>query len=268
MASLEASLLSITCYVLAAVGLCRVTQVDFEQRRVGPVFRSRKNRVFKIQMDQGMGVAKVYPQDRIEEAQAEFELLKKCSDLGITVPAPIETASNTLVMAYVEGENVADVVDDMLIREPVSRTRNDVRAPPLAQRLGDWLASFHRAFRSEFCRGDTILRNFLISDDRICGLDFEEAHDGDPLQDVGELCASILGMRPLFGPLNFDLASNMTSCYWEALGRNSSDELSEWIAVGLEHYAKFREDGGVLRDWARRFRSEGLSLLEESVPES
>jgi tRNA A-37 threonylcarbamoyl transferase component Bud32 len=268
MCSREASLLSITCYVLAADSSCRMTPVDFEERRVGGVFRSRKNRVFKIRMEEGMGVAKVYPEARIGAAQAEFRLLKRCSDHGVLVPTPIELASNTIVMAYVDGENVADVVDGILAREHGARARVDDRAGLLAKRLADWLASFHRAFRFELCRGDTILRNFMISDDRIYGIDFEEAHYGDALQDIGELCASILGMRPLFGPLNFKLTSYMVSGYWKAIGRNRSAELSEWIAVGLEHYAKFREDGEFLQDWAHRFRSEGPALLEKSTSES
>jgi tRNA A-37 threonylcarbamoyl transferase component Bud32 len=242
--------------------------VDIEQRRVGGVLRSRKNRVFKIQMEEGVGVAKVYPEARVETAQAEFRLLKRCSDYGVPAPAPIELVSNTIVMAYVDGENVADVVDSILVNTHTSQAGDDDRAVLLADKLSDWLASFHRAFRFDLCRGDTILRNFLISGGRIYGLDFEEAHDGDTLQDVGELCTSILGMTPLFGPANFDFASEMVNSYWKAIGRNRSEELSEWIAAGLEHYAKFREDGRILRDWGRRFRSEGPALLEQAAPES
>ena len=239
--------------------------LDFQKYQVGEPFKSRKNRVFRIRTDSRIQVAKVYPISSSDAARAEFQLLNKCVESHLTVPKPHELADSTIVMAYVDGSNVADLVDRLLSGERPTHRKDDVTFHSLARGLAEWLASFHRAFECKLCRGDTILRNFLLSKDTIFGLDFEEAHEGDPILDLGELCANVLGMRPLFSSLNFEFASDIVNGYWDATGKNRSEDISESIAIGLEHYAKFREDGGILQGWAQRFRNEGAVLLEQSV---
>ncbi len=238
---------------------------DFESHRIGEVFKSRKNRVFRIRTDSEVRVAKVYPRDNVATAKAEFDLLTRCFEHHLPVPTPIELADDTIVMSYLEGPTVSEIADSLLTGGKVSQGRYDVTVDSLAKGLADWLASFHVAFDNELCRGDTILRNFVLSNGRVFGLDFEEAHEGDPILDLGELCANVLGMRPLFSRNNFELASDMLSSYWRITGEDRKADISDAIAVGLEHYARFRQDGGVLQEWARKFREEGSGLLEQPL---
>jgi len=243
-------------------------ETDFERYRIGEVFRSRKNRVFKIRFKGETRVAKVHSQMNSSAANAEYQLLARCSERRLLVPAPLELAENTIVMTYLEGPNLGDLADVLLSGGPPPRDRDEITIDSLAKGLANWLASFHKAFDNELCRGDTILRNFLLSSRQIYGLDFEEAHKGDPILDMGEICANILGMRPMFGRLNFNFASKVVSEYWRATGKDRSADIPEAIAMGLEHYAKFRQDGGLLMEWARKFRSERTVLGEQTVPEA
>jgi serine/threonine-protein kinase RIO1 len=239
-----------------------LTYADLEKLRYGDVFRSRKNRVFRISSEGRTQIAKVYPSSKTDAARKEFEILRKCSDLGILVPKPIELAGNAIVMTFVDGVNASDVVDPLL-GEDVPKSSASVNG--VAEGLAEWLASFHRAFEFKFCRGDTILRNFLLSDGMTYGIDFEEAHSGDPISDIGELCASILGMRPLFGPMNIKMAASLVGRYWRSAGRNRSSDLPDSVADALEHYSGFREDGPILKARSRKIRAEGLSFLEKPL---
>jgi aminoglycoside phosphotransferase (APT) family kinase protein len=167
-------------------------------------------------------------------------------------------------MKYIDGLNVSDVADLLLSGGKAFQGRTEITLSSLSSGLSDWLASFHVSFDNTKCRGDTILRNFILSDGHIFGLDFEEAHEGDPILDLGELCANILGMRPVFSKLNFEFASMIVSSYWDAIGEARSADIGGAIAAGLEHYARFRQDGGLLEEWARKFRAEGAALLEQA----
>ena len=235
---------------------------DFEKFRIGDVFRSRKNKVFRISYEGRTLIAKVYPQSGGDSARREFEVLKKCSDLGLRVPVPIELAGSTIVMSYLEGSNMSELVDPLL--DPDELVDSD-SVNRLVEGLAGWLASFHNAFEFRLCRGDTILRNFLLSDGMTYGIDFEEVHDGDPMSDIGELCASMLGMRPLFGPKNIEMTASFVNRYWKSIGRGRSSDLPESIAGALEHYARFRDDGMVLNNWSKKIRAEGLRFLERPL---
>jgi tRNA A-37 threonylcarbamoyl transferase component Bud32 len=239
-----------------------LTQTDFEKLRVGEVFRSRKNRVFRVSYGGKTLIAKVYPSSNTDAAREEFEILQRCSDLGLRVPRPVELVGNTIVMTCVEGVNVSEAVDHLLDESTVAEPDS---VHDLAEGLADWLALFHKAFEFKFCRGDTILRNFLLSKDGIHGIDFEEAHEGDPISDIGELCASILGMRPLFGLRNMEMTSSFVDKYWKSTGEDRSSDLPESVAKALEHYARFRDDGEVLRTWSRKIRSSGMRSLEKPL---
>jgi tRNA A-37 threonylcarbamoyl transferase component Bud32 len=241
---------------------------DFEGLRVGEVFRSRKNRVFRIAYDDTICVAKVYPWANSKVASDEFDLLSRCFELGLRVPEPLELVGNTIVMTYLDGVNVADAFEPPPHDEAAQEAAEKIPFDELSEGLADWLASFHKALDLKVRRGDTILRNFIQHRGKIYGVDFEESRKGDILLDLGELCANILGMRPLFSSRNTMLTRAIISSYWEAIGRDRSDDLPEAIALGLEHYAKYRKDRKVLETLAQSFRNEGLTLLEKPKSES
>jgi len=77
---------------------------DFEKLRIGDVFRSRKNKGYSgISYEGRTLIAKVYPQSGGDSARREFEVLKKCSDLGLRVPVPIELAGARIVDVVLGG---------------------------------------------------------------------------------------------------------------------------------------------------------------------
>lgn len=214
---------------------------ELEKARVSETFKSRKNRVFTVSLDGQLYIAKVFDPGRREAAEKEFGLLTECHDKGVMVPAPFELVDRAIVMEFVRGRTAAEEFD-----------ATSARDGDLAKALADWLSSFHRAFGMHTVRGDTILRNFILSRDGMFGVDLEESGEDDPVTDLGQLCASVLSMDPLFSDRSFDFADILISRYAESTGRNIAAEVPPATARALRHYAPFRKDENDLLAWADR----------------
>jgi tRNA A-37 threonylcarbamoyl transferase component Bud32 len=226
-------------------------------------FPSRKNKVSKVLLDGKELVEKVYAADRARLATTEYDVLLHCIREGVAVPEPVELRNGSIVMKLVAGDNLSALFERSEVRHERSATSSDA----LRDGLASWLASFHRSYGFRFCRGDCILRNFIMSGDRLYGLDFEEAHEGDPLEDIGQLWTSILRLRPSFTRERFAFASAVTRAYWKLTGAERADSLPLAVADGLDHYAPFGPDGPELRRWAEIIRRDGIGTLDQRRPD-
>jgi len=235
-----------------------LTPAGLEALREGEPFRSRKNRVFRIRLEGRLAVAKIYAPERVKLAESEYHILDKCHREEGRAPRPLAVGNGTIVMEYVDGENLSEKFDRLWRDDDGSKNSLELRRL-VTDGLAEWLAQFHRIFGLREARGDTILRNFIVSESQIYGLDFEEAMERDPLSDLGEACANMLSMHPMFTPGKLVLARELAERYWHHSGTDRSAELQEAIAVALEHYSSFRADGDSMRTWARKIRIDGLS---------
>ncbi len=228
-----------------------ITLEDLEKARVGDVFRSRKNRVFKVVIGGDTLVAKVFPPDGSDRACSEHEILQACAERQIRVPRPVKLAGRALVMEYVAGRTASEALD-----APGSDAEHVLRD------VVDWLSGFHAADSSGMCRGDCVLHNFLMTSEGVVGIDFEEAHRGNPADDLGDVIASYLSMRPQFIEEKFAIAERVVSEYMSRSGRDGSGDIPLAVANSLRHYGAFRKDGALLREWADWIEREGLIFKE------
>ncbi|MFX0077656.1 MAG: phosphotransferase [Candidatus Hermodarchaeota archaeon] len=153
---------------------------------------SRRNEVYKITGTQptkstpNIVIAKLYHQPGIAH---ETSVLKTAKEHQIPVPHIIGTTSDVLVLEYISGPNLCDLI-----------TENP--KPKYGQLLAFWLAKYHDAFRRNgthtLVKGDTRIRNFLYHHNHLVGVDFEESHIGPYFEDLAVACASILDTDPLF----------------------------------------------------------------------
>lgn len=228
---------------------------DLEARRVGQLFNSKKNRVFRSVIEGRPCVVKVYRGEWRERAPIEYEVLQECLEKNVLVPRPMVLLEGAVVMALVEGENVGDEFDRTIAaRSSLDLTSEQER---LADSLARWLAKFHSAFEFRMGRGDTILRNFVFTDEGVVGLDFEESSSGDPLPDLGQLCASVLMTDPIFTERKIRFATYLADRYWTCSGQRRADELPTAISDAIRHYAQYRANGKELLSYA--------SKIEEGV---
>jgi tRNA A-37 threonylcarbamoyl transferase component Bud32 len=220
-------------------------------------FVSRKNNVVKIVKDGNTHVVKVFVGERLPLSQKEYDMLVACTSRGLSVPTPLRISDGMVMMSFVDGVNAGDVFDSISSGSSPNWSESK-EALSLVNGLSSWLASFHRAFEWKTRRGDSILRNFIVSSGRVYGIDFEESRPGDPLADLGEACAWALSTDPMFTSQKLDFARNLVSSYSRFCGQDVSKSVPNMVADALEYYARFRRDNSEMRSRARVIRSRGL----------
>lgn len=234
---------------------------------IAPPLPSRKNLVFRVRWRGRTCAAKVFGPASEERAATEYRVLGLCRERRLRTPRPIVLRDGVVIMSWLSGMPAFEVFLSRLRSAGGADSRGRgagsfeverSQVAPVLDGVAAWLAGFHRAFRCELRRGDAILKNFICSGKVIYGIDFEEAREGDPLEDVGQLCAHILASGERFMTPLFDAARYFALRYWARLGEDRSGELPRAVASGLEHYARYRRDGPLLRQWARRIRDGGL----------
>ena len=223
-------------------------------------FKSKKNTVGYVVLNGQARILKWYVPGLKKNMDAEYEILKKGS-LELAMPLPLEkdTENYVLVMSYIVGENVCDLINEQ--RMPFEEKKQVIDL------LADWLVKFHRLFKSEEgfrIRGDPSLRNFILSRGRIYGVDFEESRIGKPVEDVAGICGSILSTDPMFTDEKFQLCQLFLDTY-----RRSApwalENVNEEIAYALLERIQWRpKDEELLRKVAAKIRSKGLRVARHN----
>ncbi|MFA5479822.1 MAG: RIO1 family regulatory kinase/ATPase [Candidatus Muiribacteriota bacterium] len=128
-------------------------------------FASKKNTVFLFEDK----IFKFYVWGDIEK---EFEILKKCEKSGISVPEIKHKENNILVLEY--------------IKPDLDYTENpDIKIPEVIR----WLNVFHK--KIQISKGDQRLHNYILNNNKIYGIDFEESEKTDTFADFIDLMVTI-----------------------------------------------------------------------------
>jgi tRNA A-37 threonylcarbamoyl transferase component Bud32 len=216
--------------------------------------KSKKNTVAYITQKGKPRIIKWFVPGLKQQMKIEYNILKKgSSKLNIPTVYEMDEKNNVLLMNYLIGENLCDLIND-----ENSSTSEKERLMIL---LADWFNDFHNFFKKEkqfVIRGDPSLRNFIFTD-KLWGVDFEESRNGRPVEDLAGLCASVLTTDPMFTPEKFKLCRHFLEHYNKlAPGRiiNASDEISYAL---LEKIQWRPEDEDILRKYSKRIRENGLN---------
>ena len=223
---------------------------DLESRRIGSNFFSRKNTVFKSVSVGKIVVVKVYGASRRSLAEKEFSILKECHSRGVSVPEPIELREGAVLMEFVEGATLAESLDRYWLDGIAAAPEERLRLERTAKAIGEWLSRFHDVFDKSTTRGDSNARNFLLCGEEVFGIDFEESSRADVLDDVGQICSSILSMHPMFTQEKFDFCRSLSEAFFSASGLDRSDHLAGAIAKALRYYSSYRSDATAMLEMA------------------
>ncbi len=208
--------------------------------------QSKKNRVYLVENAAGRFVLKLYRAPHHLNSAREYQVLLRAYRCGVAVPRPCAfIEEKALLMEHIPGENLCDLLNRRCLEE-------------YAEKLAAWFAAFHRCFRRgcgrALLRGDSNLRNFVMrGDGTLFGVDFEEAAPGNPLQDLGRICASILDTKPMFTPKKAALCRRLIACYGGLTGQE-----------GLEARL-ITETAAALRETSRRRPRQRDYLLEQAA---
>lgn len=229
---------------------------DIESMRVGEIYPSRKNRVFRASLDGEIVIVKIHQENGVR-VEREFSVMDRAFKKGLSVPRPIALRDFGILMELVDGESAGSVFDSLWQETSESADLVMGRAD-FVRSVSNWLADFHRAFDFSLSRGDSVLKNFIVTRDGLTGIDFEEAVEGDPLNDLGQVCSYVLSTDPMFTDSKFQCAKDISSSYWRDAGMDRSGEISSKVAESLRYYSRFRRDGETLRRWASKIESGDL----------
>lgn len=169
-------------------------------------FKSKKNVVYKARCTKNDGnekevVVKVY-KGWPNSSQKELGMLLALREKGLTVPEVYHAGKNTIIMEYLDGHNLLDII---YWREELAENINnhDCQANRrLIDDLFSWLHDFYKLAKEITGRsiifGDINLRNFVIANEKLYGLDFEDYCEGQVEKDAGRFCAFVLTYNPAF----------------------------------------------------------------------
>ncbi|MDF1537989.1 MAG: hypothetical protein P1Q69_03710 [Candidatus Thorarchaeota archaeon] len=178
----------------------------------------------------------------------ELKLLKQSAENGLSVPKIIAAKDGVLLLDYIEGEILVD---------RIHRTFDAA----LIDDLAHWYYDFHRS--QPLLKGDPRLRNFIVADDGLFGVDFEEASKGHWTVDLGGIAASLLDTDPINDPRKRLMVWNLLDKYLELKGIERTHDIDkDYISViseTLKQTAQWRKSE-VLSDLANQIQKNGIPL--------
>lgn len=216
-------------------------------------FKSKKNTVAYVTMNDKPRVLKWFVPGFKKQMKTEYNVLENgASKLKIPFPYEFDEKNNVIIMSYITGENLCDLIND--------EKTSDKEKERLMILLADWFVRFHNLFKKDnqfHIRGDAGLRNFLLSN-RIWGVDFEESRVGKPVEDIASICSSILTTDPMFTSEKFKLCKKFIESYKNSVNWNLGDIYDELSYALLEKIQWRPDDEETLRNFSKKIREKGL----------
>jgi tRNA A-37 threonylcarbamoyl transferase component Bud32 len=175
-------------------------------------FHSKKNSVSYVLYDHKPRVLKWFAPGFYKSMENEYNVLSKVhSKLNIPFVYEKDEKNNVIIMSYINGRNLCDVIND--------DTVDFLKKKKIMSDLAIWYKNFHNFFKKDemiYIRGDSILRNFILTD-QIWGLDFEEFRLGSIEEDISDLCISILTTDPKYTFEKYQLCRYFIESYSKKL---------------------------------------------------
>jgi len=210
-------------------------------------FKSFKNQAFKVKtITDNYFVLKIYPPTpKNSRSLVEAANLKNLDFEGIKVPKVFyksspEDSDNYLLIEYVPGKTISHLLEEQNWVDPIK----NMEFKECLESLGEWMADLHeiKGVNGNVLKGDCNLRNFIWNGSEIYGLDFEESINGDPCEDLGEICFFLLTNSPPLTPLRLEMVDWFLKSYEESSEtkiRNISDFIAKSARKAYKRRLKF-----------------------------
>jgi len=175
--------------------------------------KSRKNAVINLIFNKK---PQDFPQElvikifRTKNIVSENNILIRLRNQNFQVPKVLYLKKPYLILEKVQGDNLCDFINDNLKNtEKLEDLDSDLKTQIIMsmEKLAEWLAQLHkknsvrkRGSKELFVlnKGDTRLRDFIIDQslETLYGLDFEDAYEGNHIDDLAWICCSLLDTSP------------------------------------------------------------------------
>lgn len=155
-------------------------------------FDSRRNTVTL----EGGTVVKTYTDLRCR--LTEERLLEQLKDAGLAVASILTSREDSLTLEYIDGNVYAQMIEELTVEHIVA--------------LIEWQQAYYAAAPG-LGRADINLRNYIFSEGKCIGLDFEEVSLTSPLEDYGRLLAFLATYYPAIS----DAKKSVVKTFFEQL---------------------------------------------------
>ncbi|MFW9881819.1 MAG: hypothetical protein ACFFG0_52815, partial [Candidatus Thorarchaeota archaeon] len=174
---------------------------------------SRKNSVINLVFDkqpQSFPKEFIIKMFKTKNIVSEINILNRLKNQNFSVPGILGLKKPYLILEKVQGINLCDFINGNLrdVQE-LSELTSDIKNQIIhsIERLAEWLGELHekntvRKYKSEdvfvLNKGDTRLRDFIMdfSKGTLYGVDFEDAYEGNHMDDLAWICCSLLDTNP------------------------------------------------------------------------
>ncbi|WP_026393886.1 RIO1 family regulatory kinase/ATPase [Acetobacterium malicum] len=195
-------------------------------------FKSKKNRVQLIEISAGQQVIRLIEKTFTEAValKKELSMLNLLHEMAFSVPECLGQFDRVLLYEYLGGMTlcekleIAEVCEPDLFSGPVNR---DNEITELFKKTIDWLDQLHQKTGLTFY--DINLRNFIVRDNLVYAIDYEDFSKLKPVVDYGRLLAFILTYKPVFTE------------WKKALIRELEDYLNNEIKVNMDEVRQEKE---------------------------
>jgi tRNA A-37 threonylcarbamoyl transferase component Bud32 len=210
--------------------------------------RSRKNVVLLLEVQVTPAktstlVAKIFVTDSFEK---ECAILKTSAREGLRVPEVLSSENGVILMEHVSGELLVDEINRTFSEDTIDE-------------LAEWYYNYHQIHN--LTKGDPRLRNFILTPKGLCGLDFEEAEEGDWMLDIAGVSASLLDTDPINDQRKVGLCNRLLNKYLQLEQVDRTPEIyshfNDVLATTLEQTAKWRDSSEIL-ELSQHIRTHGL----------
>jgi tRNA A-37 threonylcarbamoyl transferase component Bud32 len=220
-------------------------------------FTSKKNTVAYVLYQGKPRVLKWFAPGFKKNIETEVNVITKAT-LKLSIPTLFEydTTHHVLNLSYIPGKNICDLIN-------TSKTTMSEKQR-LITLLAQWFARFHQFFKTRerfLIRGDATLRNFLVTD-RIWGVDFEETRPGKPIEDIAQLCTSLLTTDPMATEEKFTLCTTFITAYKQDVTWNLQQLIDELSYAIIQRIPYRPAEEKQLRNLAKKIQKNPQFLLQ------
>ena len=166
-----------------------IDALQIENYTVAERFCSRKNEVYRVSACRidGTQTDFVYKRYVLGDMDKEYASLSRLN--GGHVPVVIAKGQSALGLEYIAGQTLYEVLEKSE-RDPTS-------FDAYADALVEFLCGFY-AELSGYTYGDVNLRNFIVAEQGLYGVDLEDVMPGEKAADVGKIAAYMLTYDPAY----------------------------------------------------------------------
>ncbi len=151
---------------------------------------SKRNKVSRIVEDDSTYILKKFKNH--ENYIREKEILNILKNAGVNVPTIIKAKNNCLYLEDLGEVNFLDWYEEQEHKNTLDTS--------MIYALCSWLKSFYKAvfeyYKEEIILFDVNFKNFIIVENKIHGIDFEQVQIGNIYEDAGKLSAFALTYDP------------------------------------------------------------------------